>query len=77
LPLPRGQLLADAQLVAERVRRGVEEYDFALGGGLRLRATASLGVAAANGDGAQGLVARADAALYGAKTSGRNRVCAG
>ena len=58
--------LAGACLFAERLRHEVAN---------RLGITVSGGIAAAQeGDAADALIARADAALYGAKSAGRNRV---
>jgi diguanylate cyclase (GGDEF)-like protein len=65
----------EAAIVAERMRARVEAHEFDLPGGGRLRATASIGIAAAQAnEGASGLVQRADAALYEAKAQGRNRL---
>lgn len=70
---------SDAAVLAERVRRAVEETRFTLpdAPGTPVRLSVSLGVATlpdhAFGDGA--LVERADEALYRAKRAGRNRVC--
>lgn len=65
----------EAMRVAERMRVAVEAIELKVGG-QRLRFTASFGVA--NFDGMEvnlpGLLARADAALYQAKHTGRNRV---
>jgi diguanylate cyclase (GGDEF)-like protein len=63
-------------VVAERVRRAVEALEIVYEG-RTLRVTISVGVAAASGPATQpysALMARADAALYRAKHSGRNRV---
>ncbi|MFP5348266.1 MAG: diguanylate cyclase [Gammaproteobacteria bacterium] len=68
--------LATARRIAERLREGVgrEAVDI---GGRRMRVTLSAGVAVtANGEDAESLLARADAALYQAKHAGRNRVVA-
>ena len=71
--LPRTSL-ADAHAVAERIREAVALHRIGDGA---LRITASIGVAgwAESGVGdPSSLVARADAALYRAKSSGKNRV---
>jgi diguanylate cyclase (GGDEF)-like protein len=69
--------LEGAYRFAERVRRRIEALELPLmeGGGI-LRVTASFGAASLNtahGDGKDALVAAADAALYRAKRSGKNR----
>lgn len=62
---------ADAQLLAERLRRQVEAHAFSTVGSL----TISIGgTAYRHGDSAASLFARADEALYRAKASGRNAV---
>ncbi|MES2316574.1 MAG: sensor domain-containing diguanylate cyclase [Pseudomonadota bacterium] len=80
-------LLIDAELdsavmVAERIRASIANTEFTLASGVTLPVSVSIGVAALDDfdrehaiDGvAQELVAHADAALYRAKESGRNRV---
>jgi two-component system cell cycle response regulator len=72
---------ADAFHIAERVRAGVGDRPFLLGGKNR-HVTASIGVATLEGNdpdqtaeaAGQRLIARADQALYQAKEGGRNRV---
>jgi len=68
--------LADAQSVAEKIRAAVEQAVVEIGPGRYARMTVSIGVAAsASGrTDPKGLVAMADAALYHAKETGRNRV---
>jgi diguanylate cyclase (GGDEF)-like protein len=64
----------DAFGVAERIRRQIEQMEVS---GCPAAVTLSLGVATwMDGEAAEGLIARADAALYGAKHGGRNRVVA-
>lgn len=72
--------LPDARRVAERLREAVRETPFTLPGGETLRVTASIGLALAEGGGAepaQSVIDRADKALLTAKTAGRNRVTLG
>jgi len=61
--------------VAERIRKSIEREKFHFGGNTT-QITISIGVAAYpdHGQDINGLVGRADAALYKAKESGRNRV---
>jgi len=69
--------LEGAYRFAERVRRRIEALDLPLvDGDGTLKVTASFGAASLNkssGDGKDALVAAADAALYRAKRSGKNR----
>ena len=61
---------------AERLRAAVEVQPFDVNAGAPLRITVSIGVASfpAHADNPEALVAAADAAMYIAKQSGRNRV---
>ncbi|MGH3089223.1 MAG: diguanylate cyclase [Rubrobacteraceae bacterium] len=62
---------ASAHRLAERLREAMEEYEFGVNEGV----SASFGVSELrSGDSATTLVKRADAALYRAKTRGKNRV---
>jgi diguanylate cyclase (GGDEF)-like protein len=65
----------DAADLGERVRLAVESTSFDVGEGRKLTATTSVGVATVGSGDAQALIALADAALYEAKRTGRNRVC--
>jgi diguanylate cyclase (GGDEF)-like protein len=75
--LPHAEI-GQARLVAERIRERIARVEIELPDGRSIRPTASLGVATLSGqDDKQGLIAAADAALYAAKRSGKNRtVCA-
>jgi two-component system cell cycle response regulator len=66
---------AGAMAVAERIRSAVAAEPFDLGD-RTLAVTVSGGCATGTGDSTDGLVLRADAALYEAKAAGRNRVVA-
>lgn len=70
--------LAEALVVAERVRANIEAIVFKLETET-LSVTASVGVAQSNGedDSLDKLILRADKELYRAKEAGRNRVCPG
>jgi diguanylate cyclase (GGDEF)-like protein len=65
-----------AAVLAERARRALEELALSFHGRPLSPITASFGVASfpLHGDDAAELVRAADAALYGAKAHGRNRV---
>jgi diguanylate cyclase (GGDEF)-like protein len=62
--------------VAERVRQRISRHEFTGGRGLRLRLTASFGVASfpAHAQSPQQLIARADTAMYEAKAARKNCV---
>jgi diguanylate cyclase (GGDEF)-like protein len=62
--------------LAERWRSAVQQTSFELPDGRKLRVTLSIGIAQFKREDASPLelVARADAALYRAKQSGRNRI---
>jgi diguanylate cyclase (GGDEF)-like protein len=73
--------IAEAWRVAERVRAAVAEHTFVVdpeedGARVPVRLTASVGVAGMpeNAESVEGLVEKADKALYDAKNQGRNRV---
>jgi len=68
--------LADAEIIAERLRSTIGETPFRLSDGTEVSVTISVGLAMF-GDGtetASRLINEADAALYKAKSAGRNRV---
>lgn len=65
--------VAGAKISAERIRRTIENLSINLGE-IRIPVTASLGVASlCHGENKEGLLKRADKALYSAKSNGRNR----
>lgn len=67
-----------AAVLAERIRRAVDERRFEIGRGLPpVHVTVSIGVASFPADAASDndLIEAADAAVYAAKARGRNRVC--
>ncbi|WP_287155314.1 diguanylate cyclase [Candidatus Solincola tengchongensis] len=69
--------LESAVQTAERIRMAVENHDFTAPGGKPVRVTVSQGVTSFPSPGVQDrsdIVAKADAALYEAKESGRNLV---
>ena len=71
--------LADAERIAERIRRHVAGSPFRADGGKEiLTVTISIGVAATLGEGdtPEALIKRADSGVYDAKAAGRNKVIA-
>lgn len=69
--------LPGATIIAERLRKDIEELSVRCDD-REMRCTISLGVAQLRpGEDLDPLMKRADVALYSAKNSGRNRVCAG
>jgi diguanylate cyclase (GGDEF)-like protein/PAS domain S-box-containing protein len=67
----------EAQVVAERIRKGIADSSVALSSGLDISFTVSIGVATHPDHGVDedSVLSAADEALYRAKNSGRNRVC--
>ncbi|ODT68499.1 MAG: PleD family two-component system response regulator [Pelagibacterium sp. SCN 63-23] len=67
---------AQADAVAERVRQSIGELSFDIGAPRPLSVTVSVGVSLNDGqaDTPEGMIKRADVALYRAKREGRNRV---
>ena len=64
-----------AALVADRMRRALSESSLEVTPGSRISLTASFGIAqVAPGQASEQLLSRADAALYEAKSAGKNRV---
>ncbi|MFJ3057404.1 diguanylate cyclase [Herbaspirillum sp. NPDC087042] len=72
--LPESDLVQSGS-VAEKLRQALEQGDFEVDGGMRIKVSASFGVAAVCGEqGLEYLIRQADQALYRAKKLGRNRV---
>jgi diguanylate cyclase (GGDEF)-like protein len=72
-----GTGLVGARRLADRVRTGIQEIELAAPNGDRIRLTASFGAAAFPGHAdLESLVGAADASLYEAKRTGKNRVVA-
>ena len=69
--------LTDAAQAAERLRIALQDTPIALGSGQVVNITASLGLAQweASDPDIDAPLQRADAALYRAKATGRNRLC--
>ena len=68
--------LEDAAGIAERLRRDIENLKITAAKETALQITASIGAAALLGhETIDQLIARADEAMYNAKSTGRNRVC--
>ena len=76
--LLRNTDLAGATIAAEKVRSATELTPVEIGPNRFARITASIGVAASDrhGDDRMQLMRQADAALYAAKSAGRNRIAA-
>jgi len=68
--------LPGARILGERLRASISSGPVRLPDGTDLAVTASVGVACTGRDGIEGLLRRADAALYVAKGSGRDRLVA-
>lgn len=68
--------LPGAYRIGERIRTRIASEAFRTGEGTRLRVTASVGIAALDGESEtpESLLKRADNALYAAKRRGRNRI---
>nr|WP_235439671.1 GGDEF domain-containing protein [Paenibacillus sp. DMB20] len=71
--------LEEASALAEKMRAAVERHSFEMEDGTRLQVTISIGVAVhpdtIRAEDGKDLLEQADAELYRAKNSGRNRVC--
>lgn len=70
--------VAEAMVAAERLRNAIAARSFRSADGVAFTVTISIGVAGFphHADTPESLVEKADAALYAAKRTGRNRVCA-
>ena len=66
----------NARIIAERIRRNMENMTFSLPNGTILQITVSIGYAERiENDTVNSLIERADKAMYYAKENGRNRIC--
>ena len=71
-----GTTTKNAKVIAERIRRNMENMSISLPDGTILQVTVSIGFAERiDNDTVASLIDRADKALYHAKQNGRNRVC--
>lgn len=71
-----GTTTGNARIIAERIRKNVENMTIGLSDGKVIQITISIGFAERiHGDTVNSLIARADQALYHAKENGRNRSC--
>ena len=68
-----GTTAQEATAIGERLRRALEQSHIRAGDGTSFQVTMSIGVAPLQGD-AHATLAQADAALYEAKNTGRNKV---
>nr|MBP7297209.1 GGDEF domain-containing protein [Acidobacteriota bacterium] len=68
--------LEGAQVIAERLRQRVEHFLFSGGRDLKLRLTVSIGIASfpEHSMTAEGLLQKADAAMYAAKEESKNKI---
>ncbi len=65
---------ADADVIADKIVQSVSEPHFIAGHELQLTVSVGVSLYPEDGQDAQSLIARADAAMYHAKNTGRNRV---
>ncbi|HEV7179995.1 MAG TPA: diguanylate cyclase [Candidatus Baltobacteraceae bacterium] len=70
-----GATVAEATAIAERLRSSIEEFPFGSGTGKHLTISVGVSVAASADCTLAHFIEQADAALYEAKETGRNRVC--